>query len=306
MVPQTNAPVTTPATTAPNLTLSSLQLGPDETWGTMRRFSGPTQAELGAMRQTVDTLFQRGYELVTSTYDYLRKTPETAAILGWEQGVDEQHLAERRRFFTIWLARTLSMDLGTDFARYLFHAGQIHAGHGPRQIHTPGMWVTGSMGLVLATFSRFIQEAHSDVTVVAPALSGWNKYLMMQLNQMLTGYEVARALGEGDIALTVKVYGRARHEWGRESIVVHYRPGESVGSMLKRLVEYAPALRDMLFEKTWLSDYGEQDLWMRVEPLYVLRGNWRVLINGQDLRYYGGFERALKEGDTLDLFPPGR
>ena len=306
MVSQTNMPITTQSTAAPNLTLPGLRPGPEETWDAMRRFSGPTPDEIGAMRQTVDILFERGYELVTSTYDYLRKVPETAAILGWEQGVDEEHLAERRRFFTIWLARTLSIDLGTDFARYLFHAGQVHAGHGPRQIHTPGMWVTGSMGLVLATFARFIQEAHSDVAVVAPALSGWNKYLMLQLNQMLSGYEVARALEDGEIALTIKTYGRARHEWGRESITMQYTAGQRVANVLKRLVEYAPTLREMLFEKSWQSEYSDQDLWMRVERVYVLQGNWRVLVNGQDLRYYGGFERALKEGDTLDLFPPGR
>jgi len=306
MISESEPTTTTLAVAAPNLTLADLRPGPVETWDTMRRFSGPTEPEIEAMRQTVDVLFQRGYELVTSTYDYLRKTPETAAILGWEQGVDEEHLAERRRFFTIWLARTLSIDLGTDFARYLFQAGQVHAGHGPRHIHTPAMWVTGSIGLVIGAFAKFIQEAHSDAAVVAPALSGWNKYLLMQLNQMLTGYEVARALGEGEIALLVKTYGRARHEWGRESITVQYRPGERVGDVLKRLVEYAPELREMLFEKSWQSEYSNRDLWMRVEPVYVLRGNWRVLVNGQDLRYYGGFERALNEGDTLDLFPPGR
>jgi molybdopterin converting factor small subunit len=87
---------------------------------------------------------------------------------------------------------------------------------------------------------------------------------------------------------------------------MRYRPGEDVARVLKRLVEYAPALCEMLFEKNWQSEMNEQDLWMRVEPVYVLRGNWRVLLNGQDLRYYGGFERGLKEGDTLDLFPPGR
>jgi molybdopterin converting factor small subunit len=289
-----------------SLVVTGLQPAPQELWETMRRFSGPTLSDIAAMHQTVDVLFQRGYELVVATYDYLRRTPETAAILGWEQGIDEEHLAERRRFFTLWLARTISIDLGTDFAKYLFQAGQIHAGHGLRHIHTPPMWVTGSMGLVLATFARFIQEGQCDAAVVGPALAGWNKYLMIQLNQMLAGYQTARLLEEGELEVPVKAYGRVRQEWGRESIIIHFRAGDHVADILKKLVNYAPILREMLFAQEWRSDEDDQNLWMRVEPVYSLRGNWRILINGRDLRYYGGFERALEDGDTLDLFPPGR
>jgi molybdopterin converting factor small subunit len=290
---------------APNLTLTGLAPAPREAWQTMLRFGGPTPGELHAMRQTVDVLFQRGYELVVATYDALRRNPETAAILGWEHGFDEEHLAERRRFFTIWLARTLSIDLGADFAGYLFRAGQIHAAHGPRHIHTPPMWVTGSMGLVLSAFAGFIQEAHSDAAVVAPALSGWNKYLMLQLNQMLSGYESARALDDGELDLPVRAYGRLRHEWGRDQIEVRFRPGDTVASVLAKLAHYAPLVRDMLFEPAWRAE-DAADEWMRVVEVSQLRGNWRILLNGRDLRYDGGFDRALSAGDALDLFPPGR
>jgi len=41
----------------------------------------------------------------------------TAAVLGWEQGFDVAHLQERRRFFTVWVARAPSgWDFGADFA----------------------------------------------------------------------------------------------------------------------------------------------------------------------------------------------
>ncbi|HRL14707.1 MAG TPA: hypothetical protein PKX07_22685, partial [Aggregatilineales bacterium] len=88
-----------------DLTVRAVSRTPAEMWETMLRFSGPTPAEQDAMRQTVDALFQRGYELVVATYDHLRHFPETAEVLGWQDGVDEAHLAERRRFFTVWLAR---------------------------------------------------------------------------------------------------------------------------------------------------------------------------------------------------------
>ena len=39
-------------------------------------------------------------------------------------------------------------------------------------------------------------------------------------------------------------------------------------------------------------------------PRYRLRRLW--LTEEEERRYYGGFDRALKDGDSLDLFPPGR
>ncbi len=289
-----------------DLIVGGLRMDPAEVWQTMLRFSGPTPAEIDAMRQTVDVLFRRGYELVVGTYDHLQRNPETARVLGWERGMDERHLAERRRFFTIWLARTLSVDLGTDYARYLFRAGQIHAAHGPRRIHTPSMWVTGSMGLVLGAFAQFIREEHDDVKVVAPALAGWNKYLMIQLNQMIEGYETARELDAGDFVLPVKAYNLIREAWGRVGLEVHLTPGAAVVDALRKLLNYSPELRDVIFEKHWDSEIDERSEWTEAVLYYRLRSGWRILLNGKDLSYHGGFERVIQPGDMLEMAPPGR
>ncbi len=118
-------------------TIGGLDPTPEDEWARMRAFLGITDAEIEAMLATVEPLFKRGHELVVGTYDYLLQNPETAAILGWEGGADQAHLSERRRFFTVWLARLLGMDFSTDLARYLFRAGKLHAAHGPRRAHVP-------------------------------------------------------------------------------------------------------------------------------------------------------------------------
>ena len=120
---------------APPWELRHLHPTPAEEWDRLRGFLALGPADIQAMLTTVEPLFRRGHELVVDNYAYLQQNPETAAILGWESGADPQHLAERRRFFTVWLARTLGMDFSHDFAGYLFRAGQIHAGHGPRHIN---------------------------------------------------------------------------------------------------------------------------------------------------------------------------
>ena len=115
------------------MTGASLELclasDPFDEWQRMLRFVNLKDDERGEMARTVEALLLRANEMVVQTYDYLRSFPETAEILGWETGVDEEHLEERRRFFTIWLSRTLGLDTSEEFARYLFRAGQYHAGH---------------------------------------------------------------------------------------------------------------------------------------------------------------------------------
>src|SRR5512139_2516861 len=115
--------------------LNRLDPTPEDEWDRLREFLSLGNEDIQSMLATVEVLFKRGIELVIGNYEYLLKNHETAAILGWEQGADPEHLAERRRFFTVWLARTLGMDLSHDFALYLFRAGQYHAGHGKRHIH---------------------------------------------------------------------------------------------------------------------------------------------------------------------------
>ncbi|MBI5670297.1 MAG: hypothetical protein HZC41_20065 [Chloroflexi bacterium] len=288
------------------LSVPGVRPTPRQAWETMLRFSGPTPAEQAAMRQTVDVLFQRGYELVVNTYEHLQRTPETAEVLGWQTGAESAHLAERRRFFTIWLARTISLDLGADFAQYLFRAGQIHGGHGPRHIETPAMWVTGSIGLVLGAFAGFIQSAHDDVRVVAPALSGWNKYLLAQLNQMHLGYATAADLDRGSHPIVIRAYAMVRHEWGQPGLTARFSPGDQVVDVLRKLLDYAPRLREIMFDVGWESEDSDRDLWLRVKPVYLLRPGWRVQLNGKNLTFHGGFRQPLREGDTLDLFSPGR
>ncbi len=131
---------------------------PEEEWARLREFLALSDAEVNAMLSTVEALFRRGHELVVATYDYLLHNHETAAILGWENGADPVHLSERRRFFTVWLARLLGMDFSNDLAHYLFRAGKLHAAHGPRRAHVPPVYVTGSISLVNGAFSRFSME----------------------------------------------------------------------------------------------------------------------------------------------------
>lgn len=292
--------------TPPDLTIRDVQPTPAETWETMLRFSGPGAEERAAMRATVDTLFQRGYELVVATYEHLQRFPETAEVLGWQEGADETHLAERRRFFTIWLARTLSMDMGTQFGDYLFYAGKVHAAHGPRQIDTPSQWITGSVGLIVGAFADFIRAATHPADETALALSGWNKYLLVQLNQMHAGYNAGKQLVDGEHRIEIKAYAMVRHNWGRDTLTVHYPTGGTVADVLRKALDFSPELRPVMFDPAWEAEDSEKDLWMRVKKQYRLRSGWRVQLNGKNLTFYGGFTQSLQPGDSLTLFSPGR
>jgi len=285
-----------------------LFLAPDpyEEWQRMIRFSALNGADREAMAGSVEPLLLKATELVVKTYEYLRTVPETASILGWETDVDEAHLEERRRFFSIWVARTLGVDTSEEFARYLFRAGQYHAGHGPRHIHTPTNYVTGSIGLVLSSFAHYLVEAQLPAEVIAKAMSGWSKYLTVQLNQMLMGYQIAREFEEGELAIRVLVYGRLRPILGDKEFVVHLHPDSFVSELLAKFFNYYPQARAEALERVWSSEEKSDSLWLEVKPLYIALPGWRVLLNGRDLYYEGGFETPMKINDEISIFPPGR
>jgi molybdopterin converting factor small subunit len=261
------------------------------------------------MLQTVEPLFKRGQELVVGNYDYLLHHHETAAILGWERGVDEDHLAERRRFFTVWLARTLGLDFSDDLARYLFRAGQLHAGHGPRQTHVPELYVTGAISLVNATFARFLSEEMPRAEVVPRALAGWNKVLSMHLQMMLSGYHAARALNSGDFSINISLFGKMRTITGRRQLKMHLSDGARMEMALKKFFNYFPQAREDVFDLEWQG--GERvdasgTPWFVAEKMYRLKPMWRVLLNGKDLSYIGGPQIGVTLGDEISIFPPGR
>ncbi|MDW8326067.1 MAG: protoglobin domain-containing protein [Anaerolineales bacterium] len=289
-----------------DLELYDLQPEPSEEWERMLRFVGWDEAARQAAAATVDVLFPRGHELVVATYEYLRTVPETAAVLGWEHGVDEAHLAERRRFFTLWLARTLGLDTSAEFADYLFRAGQYHAGHGPRRIHTPPQYVTGSIGLVQAAFARYLAEAGVPAPTLAAGLAAWSKYLSVQLNQMLLGYRAAQEAEQGAVRVPVEVFGRLRPLVGRAKVNLHVDEGQTVRQLLNKFFNYYPQTRVEALDRRWQAEEKRDSLWLEPKPVYTPRYGWRVLRNGRDVEYEGGFSAPLHPGDTVAIFPPGR
>jgi len=288
------------------LELHNLASEPAEEWRRSLRFAGWSPADRSAAARSIDAIFRRGQELVVQTYDYLLHVPETAAILGWEHGADAAHLEERRRFFTIWLARTLGMDSSDEFALYLFRAGTFHAGHGPRGIHTPATYVTGSIGLVLAAFARYMADACLPGDAIAAAMAAWNKYLSAQLNQMLFGYQVARDLESGPLTIRCALYGRLRPLVGARDVQIHVADPSSAGDVLGKFFNYYPQTRRDALERVWRSDERESALWPEVKPAYILRHGWRILLNGRDMEYEGGFAAPVRASDEIAIFPPGR
>ena len=289
--------------------LSGLTPGPEDEWRRMRAFLGLGTQEIQAMLATVEPLFKRGHELVVGNYDYLLQNPDTAAILGWEQGADPKHLAERRRFFTVWLARMLGMDFSDDLARYLFRAGQLHSGHGPRQIHVPPIYITGAVSLVNATFARFLSEEMAGDPAVPGALAGWNKVLTMHLHMMQLGYTAAQELQSGDLAVPVNLFGKMRTLTGRQSLTVHLREGAAMSTALRKFFNYFPAVRPDVFDLAW-TDGERMDAtgtpWFEARPVYRVKPMWRVLLNGKDLSFIGGPDVPVHAGDEISVFPPGR
>jgi len=268
------------------------------------------EAVIVAMRRTSETLLRDAADFVVNAYDYLASFDETASILGWEQKMDEAHLEERRQFFATWMARAIGIDLSDEFATYLYQAGILHAAHGPRKIHTPPQWVMGAVAMVQAHFAERILHYGHDRKLAAIAISGWNKYLMLQNYQMLAGYEAAVNLDDGPIAVTIKLYGKLQAMARCEEQIVHCHHDSSLADVLRKFFNYHPALRREFFETVWRAPEGDVEAtWATdFEKVYAPHQGpyWRILLNGKEVRYYGGFDQSVNAGDAIALFPPGR
>ena len=268
------------------------------------------EALIVAMRRTSETLLRDAADFVVGAYDYLASFDETASILGWEQEMDPEHLEERRQFFATWMARAIGVDLSDEFASYLFKAGILHAGHGPRGIHTPPQWVMGAVSMVQAHFAERILHYGHERDLAAMAISGWNKYLMLQNYQMLAGYEVARKLDDGPNTVQIKLFGKLQAMAGMEEQTVHFHSDEDLADVLRKFFNYHPVLREEFFDVSWRTPEDDiEATWATdFEKVYIPRQGpyWRILLNGKEVRYHGGFHQPLKPGDVISLFPPGR
>ncbi len=291
------------------IVLTGLDPTPEEQWRHLRAFLALDGADLAAMVQTVEPLLRHGSEFVAGAYDYLLRFKETAAILGWEGGADFAHLAERRRFFSIWYARVIGMDLSDDLARYLFKAGKYHAAHGPRQIHVPEIYVTGAISLAQANFARYISSEITDAALVARALSGWNKVLTMHQHVMALGYRAARALDSGPTGITVKLFGRMRDIAGATEMSLHVADGGCSEHVLQKFFNYLPEARPEVLHLAWTDSYRRDDQgtpWLETQRVYRPRRDWNIRLNGRNLEYSGGMHVPVNSGDELSIFPPGR
>ncbi len=280
---------------------------PGAEWSRLLDFVGLTSDDKLAMSRTVEVLMRRAPDMIVDTYNYLQSVPETASILGWEDGFDESHLEERRRFFTVWLARVLGLDTSEEFAYYLFRAGKFHAGHGPRKIHVPPAYITTSVGMMGAAFARCMHEAWLPGEVVAPAMAGWNKYLSVQLHLMDLGYRVAREFETGDFSVSFGLYGRLRHLAGWRTINAGASEGDTMEAMLRKFFNYVPHLRSAALRSVWHSHEKDNSAWVEVYQTYVpTPGGWRFLLNGRNAYFEEGFGVKINPEDVISLFPPAR
>ncbi|MCZ7670140.1 MAG: hypothetical protein M5U34_24685 [Chloroflexi bacterium] len=195
------------------------------------------------------------------------------------------------------------MDTSDEFAYYLFRAGKFHAGHGPRQIHTPTAYITTSIGLVGATFARFMLKPILPAMWLPPRRPvGKNTCLCSQM--MYLGCELARDYDDGDVAVPISLFGRMRSMVGQAQVTVHVNDGESVEAVLRKFFNYHPHARTFALERVWHSHEKRDSNWVELNPSYVPRPRgWRILLNGRNVTYGGGLDMPVHQEDTLSIFP---
>ena len=270
-----------------------LPLLPEERFYRLLEFAGLGEAEARTMRLDAERLLDDAADWVRQAYDALARYPDTAKALGWETHVLESSLYLRRAFFSAWLARTIGVDTSKDFARYLHHAGRVHAGFGPEAREVPEEWVGMAFAFILGKFSE---------KVAPERLPLWGAYLKAQEGVMLRGQALAEDLKKGAVPVRFSVMGVARRHW---KTPIDLRLEEAT---LLRLVEkvfaFAPELVDAALEPVPAAE--EAGLWLEEVTRWRFRPGWTLLVEGRDARHLEGLKTPLAPGARVELLPPGR
>ena len=87
--------------------------------------------------------------------------------------------------------------------------------------------------------------------------------------------------------MKVKLFATLRQLVGAKEIEVGLEVGDTVGSVLARLVADYPAVGEHIFD-----DNGN------------LEGYINVFVNGRSMRFLDGLNTSLSEDDVLAIFPP--
>ncbi len=256
-------------------------------------FVGLNEAAKREMYLDGEPLLRHAADWVAAAYDHLSRYAPTAKALGWEGRIPEDELYLRRTFFSGWIGRTIGVDTSDEFARYLFHAGRVHAGYGPGRHFVPPEWVSLSLSLILRMFSS---------VVPAERLGLWSGYLAVQQEIMRLGYDAAVALERGRAAVRVNALGLALPALP-EPLTVRV-DGGTVREALEKTFAFRPELRDIALEP--VLDAEEHAGWMEEVVRWRFKNNWTVLKNGRDVAYLEGLATRLKNGDSLTFLPPGR
>ncbi len=257
-------------------------------------FVGIDEAAKRQMYLDGEPLLRHAAEWVAAAYDHLSRFAPTAKALGWEGRIPEDELYLRRTFFSGWMGRTIGVDTSDEFARYLFHAGRVHAGYGPDRRFVPPEWVSLSLTLVLRMFST---------VVPAERLGLWSSYLGVQQEVMRAGFDAAMELEKGRTVIKVDALGLARPALP-EPLEVRLPQGATVLDAVLKVFAFRPELRDVALEP--VQDAEEHAGWMEEVTRWRFKPRWALLKNGRDVAYLEGLATRLKTGDTLTFLPPGR
>jgi len=257
-------------------------------------FVGLDEAAKRQMYLDGEPLLANAADWVAAAYDHLSRFAPTAKALGWEGRIPEDELYLRRTFFSGWIGRTIGVDTSDEFARYLFHAGRVHAGYGPDRRFVPPEWVSLSLTLILRMFSA---------VVPAERLGLWASYLGVQQEVMRAGFDAAVDLEKGRTLIKVDALGLARPALP-EPLEVRLPQGGTVLEAVRKVFAFRPELRDIALEP--VQDAEEHAGWMEEVVRWRFKPRWALLKNGRDVAYLEGLATRLKTGDSLTFLPPGR
>jgi hypothetical protein len=162
---------------------------PEDRLRFLEEFTGFTEGDWQAIKESAGLLAPRLEALVEAVYDHLLAFDDTRRIFARAGSIDPDVLAARKRHLIGWVCMTAAAgpDTRRDFANYLNIVGRRHtaiegdAGHAVPPRYLVGMTSYIQSALTVALFEVLPDEPERALRYAV----AWNKMVMMQLEMFL-------------------------------------------------------------------------------------------------------------------------
>jgi len=155
-------------------------------------FVGLSEEDRQLIKASAPLILAQTGHLNDVVYDRLLQYPQARKFFVTDNDEPDVKRIDANKFTMIsWLTASTSASLNEGFVRYLVAISQMHRNipiHRPRLGPVAPRYILGVIAFYQTAIAEILQQQMSDTALALRTSVAWNKWLMVGLELLLTGY----------------------------------------------------------------------------------------------------------------------